>query len=310
MRNDVILWRYIAKEYPANSLNLVSDYYGPGTLALWVLTAAGVGISWFTLKKHEINPEFVGFLLYPIIAGGHAIIQVAKFTGSREDIWSTADPELLPQALSIQASVKVCNLFFFLGTTLSLIAILDNILEHFKDDYIPIAPLYNRRLACLGVVAVWCSTATAVGAFFGGGLGKWLLYHLMLWFFPFSDVLLNPKVRFICLLVLMTWCILTPIQDRWQRGGWKRVWLLLALFFCGQLLNSTLLFIYWDLLIMTIVQFREMFLPMSAANLVDLDQATAFISGIVFLGYTLQRELWRILKVRKDTAGAAGAYPV
>jgi hypothetical protein len=130
--------------------NLVSGYYGPGAVALWLLAIYAVALTWLFHPRHSlardtITNDFIFCLLYPVVAAGHLFIQLSHYPGTRRSIRDRNDKQLLPQAASILASVVICNLYGVIAFAFSFIFILAE-LSHNRN---------KRKFLRRRSVAVW-----------------------------------------------------------------------------------------------------------------------------------------------------------
>ena len=66
---------------PYDDYALVSGFYGPGTMMAWYLMVASVIVTWSNNLDHRfrISGDFLAAFFYPMIAGGHVLIQIAQF---------------------------------------------------------------------------------------------------------------------------------------------------------------------------------------------------------------------------------------
>jgi hypothetical protein len=284
--------------------DLVSGFYGPGAVVFWLLAALAITITWSLRVEHHadrdtLSNEFVGFLLYPVIAAGHLVIQMSQFPGQRHSIWDLKDKQLLSQSASIRASNAICDIYMMLACTDSIVVWLlrfldqdDNDRRKLIDRILPRFP-WRRRSIAVGAVWLWCFIAEATcglhgsfASFVWDGYIHGTSLFLILYYVLFLLVVGG------CLIMLLFKIVLNPrkrFKDlRAKHFFFRRGWFEFTFFACVSFMCIvSMIGITYVVLVFTVPEQWEILIPRTSFSLKDLDQVLGLLAGTTTLIYSI-----------------------
>jgi hypothetical protein len=282
--------------------DLVPSYYGAGSFALWILTIISVIIVWLfhprhALSRDTITAEFVGCLLYPVVAGSDVFRRVSQFGRSNEALWKTPmEPKLIAQVLAIQAPVKICDyhLLFTLLYTLVLLFMFFQMWRKDEKSKLNITRFPWRRSSCVWIVAAWCVLAEGFAGFHGS------LKNLLLEAFGTSCVA-YLAVGLVCMALFPTailiWQAYSVIQYVCdvlvgRKSISLRDWTVsdaCLIIFGYPAFSLFMAAIIWGLLFTLCSNdpWVRLLLPASNETISNLDQIISLLGGICLVGYRI-----------------------
>lgn len=275
---------------------LVSGFYGPGVTICWYLTISSCFVKWLAHpdRPGTVDNDFITALTIPIVAAGHLFMQLPNYPGPTDDIASTSDPDLVPYAAAIEASVVIVRCFIPLCAGLLLVA---GLKRHFKR----IALLIMALLFCFGILNGARRYKKPHGL--AGQINGGTLYYCI-WFFITRKRILGPWDNASILEIgrkkSSRFVVTTGML------GYIKAFLMVWIFSpCGILfilaLTTLVLFVASpSILYKESNSYTWRILPRSNATLNDLDQAVAVFAGGAVLGFGIYGAVKAQYEARKN----------
>ncbi|KAF2669879.1 hypothetical protein BT63DRAFT_423857 [Microthyrium microscopicum] len=277
---------------------MVSAFYGPGVIALWLLASVSTCITFGLNRRHwfytkdSITVDFVVFLLYPAIAG---IDLFAHHSVNQNIQDQTPNAPSGSQAEAINTSVKICDAYTAMALFLCIFYL--NSRKSNKDVF------PRRRATAVFAVTCLCFLAETFAGFQQLNILPWLfnlLLTLLKLISPFACTFLflaAPAVAFGPIGI-----VIEVGKDK-QQGAWRNLFSLITgnpgiacccipLF--GLYLIVPVVLVYYGYQLSQVIPgyFGELF-QKSDSSLSDFSQVACLVIGLAMPIFSIQSALQR-----------------
>ena len=118
----------VAQTEPPDRLALVSSLYGPGTVTSWYLTVLSVVLSWLLHPRKRtsdsIDADLITVLTLPAIAAGHLLYQLRQYLIKDAQVTYSSDDKVDQMFAAMEAPLVIVNASLVVNTWLIVIAAL------------------------------------------------------------------------------------------------------------------------------------------------------------------------------------------
>jgi len=306
--------------------SLASSYYGPGALWCWYFTIASVTITWTVpprtpLRNKKLTLDLIAAVLYPVIAAGHFLRQLARFPVDKtaelidgideittpnpiHQLHLTNDSALRQKIISINAPLRVCNIFVVLSlpsTLFLLVMFYSPSMRHLLKKPVfwtlPVTSLWVPLIFLFYIIKC-----------FGTRLVETIiLSQMMLGTFAVLTILICGAAVGLLVLATIFLCCVVLVFLILAKHGWGMMlhkffesWVTYIVGFIGFILVGLMLVvclvhpvpITWDL--------RHVMFPDVGVSIGEIDQAAALVVGII----TFLFSLWEKFSARRKIQDA------
>jgi hypothetical protein len=308
-------------EQQPDDFNLVSGFYGPGSILCWYLVIACFLVDALLVPVDFNRTDFwlkysvslFAMMLYPVVIVGHLLVQILAFPNGDEDylvtklldvlqgyteppgLLTTKRKERYPQVLAMNASFRIMDIFSdlcFLMGAVALLHLRGNravLLRWNSASLLALAPFLLGLIWCwIARIAFLAKTAGEDGVKIviwsaGYRYGSQAGTILLLFFFGMGT----------SIVVGAPWQVWVSLKRGIIRG--HNYWALefVALVFCVLLtMASTTVVLVPVGMLLAFFCPTQLFFPPTGISITELDQAAPLVGGIVALCITIY-QAWR-----------------